>query len=128
MKVLITLLVFIILLSGCQSDKNIAPVNLSGCSNPIYTRVKELKDVRTVIIAKTYTAITGSNFTTYFIDHPDTGFNVPWLACNLPEQYKKDNLTVRISGYTLTYPGIEKSNDNGNPIELTRIEVDNSSR
>lgn len=131
MKDFLTSLVFIISFAACQSDDKIAPiapVELSGCSNPVFTRVKEIKDVKTRIIAQTYTGTTGHDNTIYFIDQPDSGFTVPWLACNLPDQYKKHNLAIRISGYTLTYPGIERSNSIGSPIELARIEVDNTSK
>ncbi len=126
MKNILTALMFISLFSDCQPENKIAPLELSGCSNPVFTRVKEIKDVKTRIVAQTYTGTTGHDNTIYFIDQPDSGFTVPWLACNLPDEYKKHNLAIRISGYTLTYPGIERSNDTGSPIELTRIELDNT--
>ncbi|GAB4023244.1 hypothetical protein GCM10028773_39560 [Spirosoma koreense] len=101
------------------------PVDLWGCNDAttMYTRVKELKAVETIVIAKSYTTSAG-NFTIFYLDQPDvSGLNVPWVACNLPDAYKKDRLAVRINGYTLTYPGMESDNSIGSPIELTRIEV-----
>ncbi len=126
MKDLLASLVLISLLSSCDPNKKIAPVEPDGCSNSAYTRVTEIKDVKTRIIAKTYPSTTGNDLTVYLIDQPDSGFTVPWFACNLPEQYKKHNLQIRISGYRLTYPGIERSNDIGSPIEITRIELDST--
>ena len=122
MKLAPFLFLLFIALPSCHSDKAIKPVDLSGCNDMKYTRAKQLNDVATFIIAKTRASVTGSSFTDYYLDQPDS-FAIPWVACNLPEAYKKDHLAVRINGYTLTYPGMEKDNSIGNPIELTRIEV-----
>lgn len=124
MKSVPFLFLLFVILSNCQSDKAIKPVSPSGCSDPKYTRVRLLENVAAVVIAKTYTTANGSNFTNYYLDQPDTaGFSALWVACNLPDAYKKDRLPVRINGYILIYPGIENENSIGSPIELTRIEV-----
>lgn len=112
-------------LTGCSSDKAIKPIDLSGCTDKKYTRVKQLQNVTTIVLARTYTSTNGSSFTNYYLDQPDVaGFAIPWVACNLPDAYKKDKLAVRINGYTLTYQGIESENSIGSPIELTYIEVE----
>ena len=44
-------------------------------------------------------------------------------ACNLPKDVRKNGLAVKISGYVITYPGIQDQNFAANPFELTTIEV-----
>ncbi|WP_428665717.1 hypothetical protein [Runella sp.] len=45
-----------------------------------------------------------------------------WLACNMPERAKKDSVKVKISGYIMTFPGIEGVQfKHGHPFELTSI-------
>jgi hypothetical protein len=124
MKSIFLLILLITVLTNCQSEKTIQPVELAGCSDPRYTRAQPIQGVATVVIAQTSTTLTGSTVTNYYLDRPDiAGFSIPWVACNLPDAYKKHLLAVRIDGYSLTYLNMANENSNGNPIELTQIQI-----
>lgn len=120
---LIASLLLLLVLTDCRTKRSIEPVSgLPACQDPQYTRAKQLLDINTVIIAKTYTTATGDRFTKYYLDQPDVpGFTVPWAPCNLPQPYQKNGLAVRISGYVLVFSGTEAANTAGNPIELSQI-------
>ena len=42
-------------------------------------------------------------------------------SCNLPEAFKKDSLKVMVSGYFLTFPGMDLMNINPLPFEVTAV-------
>ncbi|GAB3760453.1 hypothetical protein GCM10028817_36560 [Spirosoma pomorum] len=48
---------------------------------------------------------------------------VGWSACNLPEEFKRDGLAIYVSGYWLTWPGLEHMNLVPIPFEVTRAKL-----
>ncbi|GHB86332.1 hypothetical protein [Persicitalea jodogahamensis] len=45
------------------------------------------------------------------------------LTCNLPGKARVDGKAVKISGYLLTFPNIDRTDIPGNPFEITSIEL-----
>jgi hypothetical protein len=43
---------------------------------------------------------------------------VPWSACNLPNEFKRDSLKIYVSGYSLTSPELELTNITPLPFEV----------
>lgn len=122
MKSILFFFLLTVSFSNCRSQKNeieeVIPVELSGCKDSKYTRASELKGLETRVVKS-------KDSNVFLIEQPDVkiGFAAPWIACNLPESFKKDNLRIRFDGFVLTYPGMENENSLGNPIELTKIEL-----
>ena len=120
MKNVFKFLVVVLFSTGCH-DK-IKPVAPAVCDNPFYSRGRELKSVDTYVLVKTSITPMGA-ITNYYIENPDVpGLGSPYAPCNLPKEFQKDKLAVRISGFQLTWPDMENQNYYGLPIELTRIE------
>ncbi len=44
-------------------------------------------------------------------------------ACNLPEEAKLDGLAIKVSGYLVTYPDINKEDIAANPFEITTYQI-----
>jgi hypothetical protein len=44
-------------------------------------------------------------------------------ACNFPEEAKKDGLSIKISGYLVTYPGMAEDDIFANPFEITSYQI-----
>jgi len=42
-----------------------------------------------------------------------------WSACNLPDEFKKDSLSISVSGYYLTSPELNLMNISPVPFEVT---------
>ena len=42
-----------------------------------------------------------------------------WSACNLPDEFKKDSLSISVSGYYLTSPELDLMNISPVPFEVT---------
>ena len=109
---------FLLVLIGCKSDDNLKPQNPSSCNDSRYTRGRTLNDQDAIVVKNT---ALGPNV--FYLNVSDVaGFSAPVSVCNLPEQFKKDKLAVRISGYFLTYTGTGQEVQLLMPIELTRIE------
>jgi hypothetical protein len=49
------------------------------------------------------------------------GTSTPLGSCNLPEAFKKDSLKVMVSGYLLTFPGMDLMNISPIPFEVTAV-------
>lgn len=54
--------------------------------------------------------------------HTIEGSNA-WSACNLPEEFKKDSLDLFVTGYFLTWPGLELMNLSPVPFEVTSAKL-----
>lgn len=48
---------------------------------------------------------------------------VAWGACNLPDEFKHNGLAIYVSGYSLTWPGLESMNLNPLPFEVTEAKL-----
>ncbi|MDR6193665.1 hypothetical protein [Siphonobacter sp. SORGH_AS_0500] len=117
MKAALLFLIAILLLLSCS--KNQEPVLAPGCSkqDQNYHRVKPFENNQAIISER------NTGYATYYVIVRNDSSNGSTIseACNLPEAFKKDSLLVVISGYTLTFPGIERALPAHQPIELTSI-------
>ena len=112
MKTNFFLVLAIVLFTGC--DK-VDPVSLPGCNDDMYGNAERFRTFKNV---NAYVD-TLSNATVYCIKEANS--DVLWIPCNLPEEYKKSKLAIRISGNMLYFPGSETWNTIGIPVELTSI-------
>lgn len=116
MKYLLTLFLLANLLTSC--DKNKIDSSFTSCTCPgiKLTRTNEfIKDVPATIIAVpspnqpvSYQMMRG-------------GTSAALGSCNLPLGYAKDSLKVTVSGYFLTFTGLEVMNLSPLPFEVTDI-------
>ena len=44
-------------------------------------------------------------------------------ACNFPKEAQKNGLTLKVSGYVVTYPGITLEDIMANPFEITSYQI-----
>jgi len=120
MKNWLKLFVLVLVAMGCNDKIN--PVSPAACESSYYSRGRELNNVETMVLAKTSITPSGA-ITIYYLENPDVpGLTSPFAPCNLPKEFQKDKLAVRITCYQLTWPDMENQNSYGLPIELTRIE------
>ncbi|WP_428665720.1 hypothetical protein [Runella sp.] len=103
---------------GCHK-KDVIPISSLSCKWPDYNSVQaKITDVITTVQA--------THNDTVFVFRNPTPSNEngsQWLPCNMPQQAKKAGMKVKISGYIITFPGIELSSlIYGRPFELISIE------
>ena len=115
-KFLLFLLALVLI--SCQSDDSLKPQKLSSCNDSRYVRDKAITNREAIVFRKTT-----QGTTVYYLNLSDVaGYIAPVTACNLPDQFKKDKLAVRISGYHLIYIlATAQDAQAGIPIELTEI-------
>ena len=119
-KYTISVLSYVLLgFCGCKKS-DVPPIKSLSCKWPADYSV-EAKVID--IIATVYQVV--QKDTAYVIQNPtpSTGFLSFWLACNMPEKAKKNGIKVKISGYIISFPGIENVVfKHGRPFELISIE------
>jgi len=125
MKTSSSLFLLIALLTGCN---RIEPAQPSACSDPQFgggSRSGYLDNVKTYVFTRTGTRPDSSQITTYFIRNQDSDSELSqvYIPCNLPDEYQKDNLSIRFSGYILYFPGDEHTNSIGSVVEITSIKA-----
>ena len=116
----LVLLIFCILAAtlGCKDSRDVIPITSLNCTWKTYFTVNG-----TVIDVVTSVQ---QNDTAFVFVNPDpqkyAGASL-WLACNMPDEAKKDQIKVKISGYLVGFPNIENSKfRHGRPFELIAIE------
>ncbi|REA62625.1 hypothetical protein DSL64_06780 [Dyadobacter luteus] len=125
MKISTSSFLLIVLLTGCNK---IEPAKPTACSDPQFgggTRSRYLDNVKTYVFAHTGTRADSSKVISYFIRNPDSDSELSqvYIPCNLPEEYQKDQLSIRFSGYTLYFPGDEYRNSICSIVEITSIKA-----
>lgn len=104
---------------GCE-QKKITPTE-SSCmtSGVIYSRTTFVDNIKGVVIARTLPP-------SPTLPNPPVNYHIRWDGtdtilggCNLPDSFKKDSLKILVSGYFLTFPGMELMNLAPLPFEVT---------
>lgn len=118
MKHLLIIILAAFILTGC--DKNKIDFKTT-CSYPgvTLTRTEQFADNLPAMIV----AVKLANQPTSYQIKP--GENNAWGSCNLPMEFAKDSLKVLISGYFLTFPGMELMNISPLPFEVTEVKPRN---
>ena len=115
------LVLALISLVGCEKEK---PDLSSICAG--YTRSELIRDIPALVIAQ---KIGGQLSGSYIIQPTPYSASsqspTPWRPCNLSQQFQIDTLKIRVSGYLLTYPGLELMNIAQLPFEITDIQLRN---
>lgn len=104
-------------LMGCEKDKVDIPSSNCTVSTIELTRTDEAVKEASVIVV----AVNPNDPKTTYHLIPANG--VPWGSCNLPRQFAKDSLKVYVSGYFLTFPGLELMNLVPLPFEVTAVKL-----
>lgn len=113
-------LILILLLgisTGCQKDK--VNSTATSCTSPDVqlTRTNEVVNEAPVMVV----AVTSNSSQTNYRLIPANG--VPWGSCNLPKEFARDSLKIYVSGYFLTFPGLEYMNFAPLPFEVTAARI-----
>lgn len=102
-----------VLLVGCCKD-DVSPAASSCYPNVKVSRSKRITDVAVTVQASGGLA---------------TGFQlvdcngVTWSACNLPDAFKRNGLSIYVSGYSLTWPELAQMNLIPIPFEITEARL-----
>jgi hypothetical protein len=118
MKYVLSLFLLLSFLTSC--DENKIDSSLTSCTYPgtKLTRTDQfIKDVPAMIIAVKFP----NQQVSYQIQR--AGTSAALGSCNLPIAFAKDSLKVTVSGYALTFPGMELMNLSPLPFEVTDVEL-----
>ncbi|RDB06395.1 hypothetical protein [Runella aurantiaca] len=103
---------------GCKKS-DVIPIKSLSCDwPPNYSVEAKIVDIVTTVHQSFW------EDTAYIIRNPSLTDTAPfWGACNMPDKAKKDGIKVKVSGYIITFPGIEGVQfKHGRPFELISIE------
>jgi hypothetical protein len=105
-------------LVGC--DRNDVDSSVTSCTYPGVTMTRTSQFINQV--PATIVAVrSGSQLVGYQIRRAG---NAAFLgSCNLPSAFAKDSLPVTVSGYLLTFPGLELMNLSPLPFEVTAVRL-----
>lgn len=108
---------FLVLIALVSCDRNTAHPSITSCSYPgiKLTRTNQfINDVPATIIA---VSSPGTQVVRYQIMRGGTSAALG--TCNLPVALAKDSLKITVSGYFLTFPGLDVMNLTPLPFEVT---------
>lgn len=119
MQCAVYLLLVLNVLMACQKDTPEAQRSQCPNADLQYGRTSAVTEVSAVVKMGTV-----NNKPVGYWIHPSENTQItPWVACNLPTTFQKDSLKITVSGYLLTYPGLELLNVAALPFEITAIRV-----
>jgi hypothetical protein len=118
MRVRLGLFLLLSFLVGC--DRNDVDSSVTSCTYPGVTMTRTSQFINQV--PATIVAVrSGSQLVGYQIRRAG---NAAFLgSCNLPSAFAKDSLPVTVSGYLLTFPGLELMNLSPLPFEVTAVRL-----
>ena len=123
MKSYLNVLFLLAMTAACKDSDKVKPENPAPCSSSDYVQTEEFKSAEMFVVSSSIFATT-ETIKFYFLSTTeipaDTGY---WIPCNLPKQFQKDKLAVRISGHKMLYVGKGSILAPGPPVEITRIET-----
>jgi len=114
MKHCLLLISLLFFLAGCKKEKIASSTN---CSYPGVTLTRT--DESATQVPAIVVAVKDLNQTISYQIKPSPDH--AWAGCNLPQEFAKDSLKVFISGYFLTFPGMETMNISPVPFEVTEV-------
>jgi hypothetical protein len=115
MKYALSLFLLLSFLIGCHRDEVGPSVSSCTYSGGKLTRTNQfVKDIPATIIA-----IKSPTTPVLSFQIMRGGTAAPLSSCGLPASFAKDSLKVTVSGYLLTFPGIEFVNISPLPFEVT---------
>lgn len=117
MKCALTLFLLFAFLTNCDNKVDPTATTCVYPDNKLARTSEFIKDVPATITSVTYSG----QQTSYEIRR--AGTSAPLGSCNLPPTFQKDGLSVTVSGYLLTFPGMEYINLSPLPFEITDIKV-----
>ena len=119
MKCVLSLFLLLGVLGSCHND-NVDP-SVTSCAYPgaeLRRTTEFLEDVPATVIAYTPP---GTQVVNYQIMRGGTSAALG--SCNMPSAFTKDSLRVVVSGYLLTFPGMELMNLSPLPFEVTDVKL-----
>jgi hypothetical protein len=118
MRVRLGLFILLSFLVGCH--RNEVDSSVTSCAYPGVTMTRTSQFINQVP-ATIVTVKSGSQSVSYQIRRAG---NAAFLgSCNLPPAFAKDSLPVMVSGYLLTFPGLELMNLSPLPFEVTAVRL-----
>ncbi len=117
MKYVLSLFLLLSVLVSCYNDK--VDPSVTSCAYPgveLRRTTEFIKDVPAIVIAYTPP---GTQIINYQIMRGGTSAALG--SCSLPSAFAKDSLSVTVSGYLLTFPGMELMNLSPFPFEVTEV-------
>ena len=104
---------------SCGTDRVSKQSNIKPCKDLQYTRLKEFKNLDVIVVK-----LQNDDRSALLLQPIDsTALPIRFFACNFPEEFAKNNAQLLVSGYQLTFPGIENSNMIGVPFEISQIDL-----
>lgn len=119
MRRALNLLLTSTLLLGCSRGSVDPPVSACTFGGKELTRTGEfIREVPATVIAVKSTTSPVISFQIL-----REGADVPLGSCGLPTEFAKDSLQIMVSGYLLTFPGLELMNLSPLPFEVTKVRL-----
>lgn len=110
---LFLILLFAVTFMGCKKS------DVSSAASACYPNI-QVSRAQSVTDAPVVVRLSGGLFTGAQLIASN---GVAWNACNLPERFKQDSLKIYVSGYFLTWPGLDLMNISALPFEVTGARV-----
>jgi|GEM_PF-4418121 len=114
MKYTLSLFLLLTVLFSCGKNKVVPSVTSCDYGGELTRTNQFVKDIPATIVAVKYPT---SPIVSFQIMRGGTA--APLSSCGLPASLAKDSLKVTVSGYFLTFPGIEFVNISPLPFEVT---------
>jgi hypothetical protein len=120
MKCALSLFLLLSILLSCRKDEVSSSASPCSYGGNKLTRTSQFaKDIPATIIA--IKSPTTTPVISFQIMRGGTA--APLSSCGLPASFAKDSLKVIVSGYLLTFPGIEFVNISPLPFEVTDVKL-----
>ncbi|QDK80201.1 hypothetical protein EXU85_16960 [Spirosoma sp. KCTC 42546] len=119
MKYSLSLLLVLSVSISC--DRNKVDPSVSSCTYAGRTLTRTTQFINHV--PATIIAVTSPNTPVISFQISRAGTSAPLSSCNLPVAFAKDRLNVTVSGYLLTFPGMEYMNLSPLPFDVTDVKV-----
>jgi hypothetical protein len=103
---------------SCEKNK---PDLTSSCAG--YIRTEAVSNVPATVNRQRVNGQPTGNYRLVLDPISYSSYAQPLAVCNLPQQFQKDSLGVKVSGYYLTYPGFELMNGSALPFEIADIQL-----
>ena len=114
---LLFFLIGLIFFVGCNKNE---PDLTSSCDG--FTRTESVSNVLGTVNRQKVNGQPTGNYILVLDPISYSSYATPLAVCNLPQQFQKDSLGIKVSGYYLTYPGFELTNVSALPFEITDIQ------
>jgi hypothetical protein len=112
------LLIGLIFFISCEKNE---PDLTSTCAG--YTRTESVSNVLATVNRQRVNGQPTEVYNIVLDPVSYRSYTTSLAACNLPQQFQKDGLSLKLSGYYLTYPGLELMNVPAPPFEITDIQL-----